>query len=151
MVLSDISIQRPVLAIVVNALLVVFGIFAFSKLPVREYPAVDPPVVSIGTTYEGASAEVIESQITQVMEGAVSGIEGIKTIRSTSREGTSNVRIEFMLTRDIESAANDVRDRVSRAARNLPGRGGCSRGRQGGQRQLADPVGDPDQPAAQPA
>jgi multidrug efflux pump len=70
MVLSDISIQRPVLAIVVNALLVVFGIFAFSKLPVREYPAVDPPVVSIGTTYEGASAEVIESQITQVMEGA---------------------------------------------------------------------------------
>jgi multidrug efflux pump len=120
MVLSDISIQRPVLAIVVNALLVVFGIFAFSKLPVREYPAVDPPVVSISTTYEGASAEVIESQITQVMEGAVSGIEGIKTIRSTSREGTSNVRIEFLLTREIESAANDVRDRVSRAARNLP-------------------------------
>jgi multidrug efflux pump len=120
MVLSDISIQRPVLAIVVNALLVVFGIFAFSKLPVREYPAVDPPVVSISTTYEGASAEVIESQITQVMEGAVSGIEGIKTIRSTSREGTSNVRIEFLLTREIESAANDVRDRVSRASRNLP-------------------------------
>ena len=80
MVLSDISIQRPVLAIVVNALLVVFGLFAFSKLPVREYPAVDPPVVSISTTYEGASAEVIESQITQVMEGAVSGIEGARCL-----------------------------------------------------------------------
>ncbi|WP_158044590.1 efflux RND transporter permease subunit [Skermanella pratensis] len=120
MVLSDISIQRPVLAVVLNALLVVFGIFAFTKLPVREYPSVDPPVVSISTNYEGASAEVIETQITQMMEGAVSGVEGIKTIRSTSREGSSNVRIEFLLTRDIEGAANDVRDRVSRAARSLP-------------------------------
>ncbi len=120
MVLSDLAIRRPVSAIVLSLLIVIFGIFSYRELAVREMPDVDPPIVSVSTTYQGASAQVIESQITQVVEDTVSGIEGIKVIRSSSQEGRSNVRIEFNLNRPIETAANDVRDRVARIADDLP-------------------------------
>jgi multidrug efflux pump len=120
MVLSDVCIRRPVLATVISAVLVIFGLFAFQRLPVREYPNIDPPVVSISTTYKGASAEVIETQVTQIIENAIAGIEGIKTIQSISREESSRINVEFQLSRSIESAAADVRDKVSRAIRDLP-------------------------------
>jgi len=120
MLLSDVSVKRPVFASVVNILLIVFGIVAFTMLPLREYPDIDPPVVSIDTSYTGASADIVETQITQVMEDRISGIEGIKNINSSSRNGRSRISIEFELTRDIDAAANDVRDRVSRVLDNLP-------------------------------
>jgi multidrug efflux pump len=120
MVLSDISIRRPVFAMVVSLLLVVLGAFAMMRLPIREYPAIDPPIVSITTTYTGASAAVVDSQITELIEAAVAGIEGIKTISSQSRDERSQVTIEFRLTRNVDAAANDVRDRVARALAQLP-------------------------------
>jgi multidrug efflux pump len=120
MVLSDISIKRPVLAVVISLLLVLAGLFGFRQLSVREFPDVDPPVISINTTYRGASAEIIENQVTQVIEDAVAGIEGIRTITSSSREESSSVNIEFVLERDVEAAANDVRDRVARVIETLP-------------------------------
>jgi multidrug efflux pump len=120
MVLSDISIKRPVFATVISLLLVVVGIVSLLRLPVREYPAIDPPVVSVVTTYTGASAAVVDTQITELIESAVAGIEGIKTLTSFSRDERSNVTIEFRLTRDVDSAANDVRDRVARALARLP-------------------------------
>ncbi|MGO4124417.1 efflux RND transporter permease subunit [Inquilinus sp. YAF38] len=120
MVLSDTAIKRPVFAVVVSLLLVVLGVFAFQRLTVREYPNIDPPVVSISTTYEGASAQVIESQITQVIEEGVAGVAGIRTMRSTSQEGRSSVRLEFDIERDVESATNDVRDSVGRVIARLP-------------------------------
>ena len=118
--LSDTSIRRPVLATVLSAVLLIFGLFAFDRLTVREYPDIDRPVISIGTTYRGASAPIIETQVTQVVEDAVAGISGIETISSTSREESSSVNIEFEAARDIEAAANDVRDRVARAVGRLP-------------------------------
>ena len=120
MVLSDVSIKRPVLATVMSAVLVIFGAFAYDKLPVREYPDIDAPIVSVSTAYRGASAQIIETQVTQIIEEAVAGIEGIRRIRSTSREESSSVSIEFRLSRNIESASNDVRDRVARSVRRLP-------------------------------
>lgn len=120
MLLSDLSVKRPVFASVVNILLIVFGVVAFSMLPLREYPDIDPPIVSIDTTYRGASADIVETQITQVIEDRISGIEGIKNISSSSRNGRSRISIEFELSRDIDAAANDVRDRVSRVLDNLP-------------------------------
>jgi len=120
MVLSDLSIRRPVLATVISLLLIVLGAFAFTQLPLRELPDIDPPVVSISTTYTGASAAVVETRITQVLEDAVSGIEGVDLLTSNSRNGRSNINIEFSAARDIESAANDVRDAVSRAIDSLP-------------------------------
>jgi multidrug efflux pump len=120
MLVSDLSIRRPVLATVISLLLIVLGIFAFTRLPLRELPDIDPPVVSITTTYTGASAAVVETRITQVLEDAVSGIEGVDLLTSSSRNGRSSVNIEFSTKRDIESAANDVRDAVSRAADKLP-------------------------------
>ena len=120
MVISDLSIRRPVLATVASLLLIVLGVFAFTQLPLRELPDIDPPVVSIGTTYTGASAAVVETRITQVLEDAVSGIEGVDLLTSSSRNGRSNINIEFSARRDIESAANDVRDAVSRAIDQLP-------------------------------
>ena len=120
MALSDTSIRRPVLATVLSAVLLIFGLFAFDRLTVREYPDIDRPVISIGTTYRGASAPIIETQVTQVVEDAVAGISGIDTITSTSREESSSVSIEFESTRDIEGAANDVRDRIARAVGRLP-------------------------------
>ncbi|MDX3772821.1 efflux RND transporter permease subunit [Chromatiaceae bacterium AAb-1] len=118
--LSDTSVKRPVFATVVNLLLVIFGIVCFTMLPLREFPDIDTPVVSITTNYPGASAEIIESRITQLLEDRISGVEGIKSINSTSRNGRSNITIEFNVSRDIDAAANDIRDRVSRALNNLP-------------------------------
>ncbi|WP_127346363.1 efflux RND transporter permease subunit [Pseudidiomarina mangrovi] len=120
MLLSDVSVKRPVFASVINILLIVFGIVCFTMLPLREYPDIDPPVVSIDTSYRGASAEIVETQITQIIEDRISGIEGIKNINSTSRNGRSRISIEFTLNRDIDAAANDVRDRVSRVIDSLP-------------------------------
>ena len=120
MILSDLSVKRPVFATVINLLLITFGIVAFLTLPLREYPDIDPPVVSINTSYPGASAAIVESKVTQLLEDRISGIEGVKSINSNSRVGRSNISIEFELDRDIDAATNDVRDRVSRALNNLP-------------------------------
>lgn len=120
MILSDLSVKRPVFATVVNVLLLVFGIVAFTQLALREYPDIDPPIVSINTTYPGASASIVESRITQIIEDRISGIEGIKNINSTSRNGRSSISIEFELSREIDAAANDVRERASRVLNNLP-------------------------------
>ena len=118
--LSDVSVKRPVFATVISLTLVAFGILSFTVLPLREYPDITPPVVSISTSYPGASNDVVESRVTAVIEDQISGIEGIKSIRSSSRYGGSFINIEFDLDRDIDSAANDVRDRVSRVNRSLP-------------------------------
>lgn len=120
MILSDLSVKRPVFATVINLLIVTFGIVAFLLLPLREYPDIDPPVVSINTNYPGASAAIVETKITQVLEDRISGVEGVKTITSNSRVGRSNITIEFHLDRDIDAATNDVRDRISRALNNIP-------------------------------
>ena len=120
MKLSDISIHRPVFATVISLLLIVLGVIAFTRLPLRELPDIDPPVVSISTNYTGASAAVMETRVTKVLEDAVSGIEGVDTIQSNSQNGTSQINIEFTLKRDIESAANDIRDAVSRNVNKLP-------------------------------
>ncbi|MDF9433750.1 efflux RND transporter permease subunit [Chromohalobacter israelensis] len=119
--LSDTAIQRPVLATVFALLLIAFGLIALERLPVQEYPAIDPPVVSIETNYPGASADVVETRITQVLEDRIAGIEGIDLIESTSSDGESEIDITFNLDRDIEAAANDIRDRVSGVSDNLPG------------------------------
>lgn len=120
MILSDIAVRRPVLAVVVNLLLLVFGLSSLYGIPVREYPDIDPPVVSVTTNYAGASAEIVETKVTQVLEDQVAGIEGIRSLSSTSRDGRSGITIEFSLSRDIDAAANDVRDRISRVLNNLP-------------------------------
>ncbi|MEW6981597.1 efflux RND transporter permease subunit [Colwelliaceae bacterium 6471] len=120
MILSDISVKRPVFATVINLLLITFGVVAFLILPLREYPDIDPPVVSINTSYPGAAAAIVETKITQVLEDRISGVEGVKNITSNSRVGRSNITIEFDLDRDIDAATNDVRDRISRARNNLP-------------------------------
>jgi len=118
--LSTISINRPVLAMVFSLVIVLFGFIGFSYLGVREFPSVDPPVISVSTSYVGANSDVVESQITEPLEDAINGIAGIRTISSSSREGRSNISIEFELGVDLEAAANDVRDKVSGAVRNLP-------------------------------
>ncbi|MBT8058038.1 MAG: efflux RND transporter permease subunit [Gammaproteobacteria bacterium] len=120
MLLSDQSVRRPVFATVVSALLVILGLASLGSLPVRQYPDVDSPVVSIETSYRGASAEVIETKVTQVIEDVIAGIEGIEKLTSTSRDERSDIRVEFSLSRDIDGAANDIRDRVSRVVDNLP-------------------------------
>ncbi|MFN3543387.1 MAG: efflux RND transporter permease subunit [Thiobacillus sp.] len=120
MILSDISIRRPVLATVMSLMIVLIGLIAFDRLPVREYPNIDAPVVSVRTVYPGASAEVMESQITKPLEDSLSGIEGIRTIKSVSREEVSQITVEFVQSRDPEAAANDVRDRVARVRGVLP-------------------------------
>jgi multidrug efflux pump len=119
--LPDISVRRPVLATVMSLVIILLGVIAFLRLTVREYPNIDAPVVSVRTVYKGASAEVVETQITNVLEDSLSGIEGIKVLKSSSREEVSQITIEFVSTRDVDAAANDVRDRVSRARGNLPG------------------------------
>ena len=118
--LSDVSVKRPVFATVISLTLVAFGILSFTVLPLREYPDITPPVVSVSTAYPGASNDVVESRVTALVEDQISGIEGIKSIRSSSRDGGSYINVEFDLDRDIDSAANDVRDRVSRVNRWLP-------------------------------
>ena len=113
MFLSDFSVRRPVFATVISALLVLLGLAALSNLPVRQYPDIEAPVVSIETSYRGASAEVIETKVTQVIEDVIAGIEGIEMLTSTSRDERSDIRVEFALSRDIDSAANDIRERLS--------------------------------------
>ena len=118
--LSITSINRPVLAIVMSLVIILFGVIGFSFLGVREFPSVDPPVVTVSTTYVGANSDVIESQITEPLEEAVNGVPGVRTITSVSREGRSNITVEFELGVDLETAANDVRDKVSGALNRLP-------------------------------
>lgn len=120
MQISDLSVRRPVFAAVMAILLTIVGIVGFLSLSVREYPDTDPPVVSVETAYTGAAASVIEARITQPIEEALSGIEGIQTITSRSRDGVSDVSIEFRPGRDIDSAANDVRDRIGSVVEDLP-------------------------------
>ncbi|MBW3551285.1 MAG: efflux RND transporter permease subunit, partial [Proteobacteria bacterium] len=118
--ISDLSIRRPVFATVVSLLLIVLGIMAFSRLTLRELPAIDPPIVSVDVNYPGASAAVVETRVTQVLEDALSGIEGIETLQSRSVNGRASVTLEFTLERDIEAAANDVRDAISGVADRMP-------------------------------
>ena len=120
MILSDQSVRRPVFAAVISMLLVILGLASMSRLPVRQYPDVDSPVVSIDTEYRGASAEVVETKVTQVIEERIAGIEGIVKLTSSSRDERSDIRVEFDLGRDIDGAANDIRDRVSRVLDQLP-------------------------------
>ncbi|MFM1820594.1 MAG: hypothetical protein RLZZ402_953 [Bacteroidota bacterium] len=117
---SEISIKRPVLSIVMSITIIVFGIIGYTYLGVREYPSVDPPVVNVQTSYTGANADIIESQITEPLEESINGIAGIRTLSSSSRDGRSSITVEFDLSVNIEDAANDVRDRVSRAMGQLP-------------------------------
>ena len=118
--LSEISIKRPVLAIVMSITIIVFGLIGYNYLGVREYPSVDPPVVNVQTSYTGANADIIESQITEPLEESINGIAGIRTLTSSSRDGRSSITFEFDLAVNIEDAANDVRDRVSRSMAVLP-------------------------------
>ena len=120
MILTDLSVKRPVFASVISILLIAFGLVSFDKLPLREYPNIDPPIVSVQTNYRGASAAVVESRITQLVEDRISGVEGIRNINSSSSDGRSSVTLEFDVGRDIEAAANDVRDRISGLLNNLP-------------------------------
>ncbi|GAA4310835.1 efflux RND transporter permease subunit [Compostibacter hankyongensis] len=120
MSLPSISLRRPVLAIVMNIMIVIFGIVGFTFLGIRDYPAIDPPIINVRTSYSGANADIIESQVTEPLEKRINGIAGIKTISSTSSQGSSNITVEFELDADLEAAANDVRDKVSQAQRELP-------------------------------
>ena len=118
--ISELSLRRPVLAVVMNIVIVVFGIIGFNFLGVRDYPAIDPPNINVSTSYPGANADIIESQITEPLEKAVNGIAGIRNITSSSSSGSSRINVEFDLSVDLEAAANDVRDKVSQASRSLP-------------------------------
>ena len=120
MSLSTISIKRPVLTIVMNLMLILFGIIGYTFLGVREFPSIDPPIVSVRTNYAGANPDIIESQITEPLERAINQIDGIRNISSSSNQGSSSINIEFVLGKDLEEAANDVRDKVSQAMRSLP-------------------------------
>lgn len=120
MLISDISVKRPVFAVVISALMFALGVFSLFQMPLREKPDIDPPVISVDTRYPGASAAIVESKITQVIEEEISGIEGIETIESRSRDGSARITITFRVERDIDAAANDVRDRVSRVLDRLP-------------------------------
>ncbi|NUM72381.1 MAG: efflux RND transporter permease subunit, partial [Ignavibacteriaceae bacterium] len=120
MSLSQISIQRPVLSIVFSIMIVLFGVIGYLFLGIREYPSVEAPIITVSTNYVGANADVIESQITEPLEESINGIDGIRSLTSVSRDGRSTITVEFNIDVDLEAAANDVRDRVSRAQRNLP-------------------------------
>ncbi len=120
MILSDISIRRPIFATVINLLVVILGLIAFSRLELREYPDIDPPVVAVQTAYVGAASEVIENRVTKVLEDSIAGIQGVRSIDSTSEDGLSSISVEFKLDRNVEEAANDVRDRVQRVQSQLP-------------------------------
>lgn len=118
--ISELSLRRPVLAIVLNLTIVLFGVIGFKFLGIRDYPAIDPPNINVRTSYGGANPDIIETQITEPLEKAINGIAGIKNITSSSNAGSSNINVEFELSEDLEAAANDVRDKVSQAARSLP-------------------------------
>ncbi|HEX8311831.1 MAG TPA: efflux RND transporter permease subunit, partial [Chthoniobacteraceae bacterium] len=114
MTLYKLSIERPVLATVMSIVIVIFGLVSYQRLGVREFPSVDPPIITVATTYVGAPPEVIESQITEPLEENINAVAGVRTLTSGSREGQSTITVEFELGADLETAANDVRDRVSR-------------------------------------
>ncbi|HEX2898774.1 MAG TPA: efflux RND transporter permease subunit, partial [Bacteroidia bacterium] len=118
--ISELSLKRPVLATVMNLMIILFGIVGFSFLSLRDYPAIDPPIITVRTNYTGANADIIESQITEPLEKGINGIPGIRSISSSSQIGSSNITVEFNLGIDLDDAANDVRDKVSQAQRNLP-------------------------------
>ncbi|MEO6219101.1 MAG: efflux RND transporter permease subunit [Ginsengibacter sp.] len=118
--ISHTSLRRPVFAVVMNLVIVLFGIIGFKFLGVRDYPAIDPPNISVSTSYAGANSDIIESQITEPLEKAINGIAGVKNITSSSNHGRSNINVEFDLGIDLEAAANDVRDKVAQATRQLP-------------------------------
>lgn len=118
--ISDTAVKKPVFATVINLLIIAFGIIAFSKLPLREYPDIDPPIVSIDVNYVGAAANVVETRVTQVIEERISGVAGIQHIQSSSEDGRSRITVEFDISRNIDDAANDLRDRVSGALDDLP-------------------------------
>lgn len=120
MSLPKLSIKRPVLTIVMNVAIVLFGVIGFTYLGVREFPSIDPAIISVRTSYTGANPDIIESQITEPLEKEINSIDGIRNISSTSSQGSSNINIEFNLDKDLEAAANDVRDKVSQAVRRLP-------------------------------
>jgi multidrug efflux pump len=118
--LSEVSIRRPVFATVMSLAILLFGAISFFRTPVREYPNIDPPVVSIITLYRGAAANVIEAEITEPIEEQLATLEGVKLLRSSSAEEVSRITVEFVLSRDVDQAANDVRDRLSRIRGVLP-------------------------------
>ena len=118
--ISELSLRRPVLAIVLSIIIILFGVIGFKFLGVRDYPAIDPPNISVRTSYPGANADIIESQITEPLEQAINGIAGVKNITSSSNQGFSSINVEFELGGDLETAANDVRDKVAQAVRSLP-------------------------------
>jgi hydrophobe/amphiphile efflux-1 (HAE1) family protein len=118
--ISSISINRPVLAIVMSIIIVLFGLIGYNYLGVREFPSIDPPIITVKTNYAGANADVVESQITEPLEKALNGIQGVRTISSSSNQGSSTITVEFNLDANLEAAANDVRDKVSQAVRQLP-------------------------------
>lgn len=118
--LAELSLRRPILAVVMNMIIVLFGVIGFKFLGIRDYPAIDPPNISVRTSYPGANPDIIETQITEPLEKSINGIAGIKNITSSSSNGTSNINVEFELGIDLEAAANDVRDKVSQTVRSLP-------------------------------
>ncbi|HEY8734270.1 MAG TPA: efflux RND transporter permease subunit, partial [Puia sp.] len=118
--ISELSLRRPVLATVMNLMIILFGVVGYNFLAVRDYPAIDPPIITVNTSYTGANPDIIESQITEPLEKQINGIPGIRTISSTSSLGNSSITVEFNLGFDLEGAASDVRDKVGQAARNLP-------------------------------
>ena len=118
--ISEFSLRRPIFTTVLNLVIVLFGAIGYYFLGVREFPAVDPPIITVTTSYAGASAVIIESQITEPLEKSINGIPDIRTVSSTSSIGTSTITVEFNVGADLEAAANDVRDKVSQAVKNLP-------------------------------
>ena len=120
MTISDFAIKRPVTSIVISLVIVLFGFVGYNYLGVRLFPAIDPPTINVQTSYAGANAEIMESQITEPLEKALNGIEGVKSISSSSTVGGSNITVEFNVGADLEKAANDVRDKASQATRSLP-------------------------------
>lgn len=121
MIISDVSIKRPVFATVISLLLIAFGLVAYERLSLREYPDIDPPIVTVEVGYPGAPANIVETRVTRILEERIAGIEGIEFIQSQSEDGEAKVTIEFSIDRDIDSAANDVRDRIAGITDNLPG------------------------------
>jgi hydrophobe/amphiphile efflux-1 (HAE1) family protein len=118
--ISELSIRRPILATVMNIFIILLGVIGYSYLGVRDYPAIDPPLITVSTNYTGANSDIIESQITEPLEKSINGIAGIRTMSSTSAVGRSTISVEFNINADLETAANDVRDKVGQALRNLP-------------------------------
>ena len=118
--ISEFSLKRPVFATVLNLLIILFGVVGYTFLAVRDYPAIDPAIISINTSYTGANPDIMESQVTEPLEKQINGIPGIKTITSSSTLGNSNITVEFELGVDLEAAASDVRDKVGQASRQLP-------------------------------